>query len=85
MKNSIPAWAQPIEVEGAIGPEILHGRSVRTAEVDVDFFAALNHPILIGRGFKRTDLSANSRSVVVNTASLRSGNGLPPGETIRTS
>ncbi len=77
--------AQPIEVEGARGPEILHGRSVRTAEVDVDFFAALNHPILIGRGFKRTDLSAHSRSVVVNTAFIdqRLEGGNPVGRRLR--
>jgi len=41
-------------------------RWMRTAQVDVDFFADLNRPILAGRGFTRADLDGG-RPVVVNT------------------
>ncbi len=41
---------------------------VRTASVDVNFFKALEQPIVMGRGFDTNDLGGNRVAVIVNTA-----------------
>ncbi len=43
------------------------GRYVRTARVDVDFFRALETPILAGRPFDRSDLDEHASVAIVNT------------------
>ena len=42
------------------------GHRVRTASVDTDFFAVLEAPILLGRGFHPGDLASGARPVIVN-------------------
>lgn len=54
-----------IEADGSAGG-ILEYR-VRTASVDVDFFRALQQPMLAGRDFDSRDLAAERSTVVVNT------------------
>ncbi len=41
--------------------------SVSTARIDPDFFNALQHPILSGRGFNLADLGEDRSAVIVNT------------------
>jgi predicted permease len=56
-----------IEVEGAEGSEQQRGRHVRTARVDVEFFDALDQPVLSGRAFDYADLEGDARVAIVNT------------------
>lgn len=55
-----------VRVDGPDGDEA-SARWVRVARVDVDFFEALEQPILAGRDFDRGDLEAAARPVIVNT------------------
>lgn len=68
--SSLPRMDQRsrrVEVEGVEASGRYRGRYLRTAEVDVGFFEALDQPILAGRGFDRRDLAENPRPVIVNT------------------
>jgi hypothetical protein len=56
-----------VEVEGVETPGGRRGQYTRTARVDVDFFEALNQPILTGRGFEPGDLAGDVQPVIVNT------------------
>jgi len=56
-----------VEVEGVETSGGSRGRYMRTVRVDVDFFAALNQPILAGRGFEPGDLGGDVQPVIVNT------------------
>jgi putative ABC transport system permease protein len=55
-----------LEADGAPGETL--GRDVHIVRVTPGFFEALAQPILLGRGFDRSDLSADSAAVIVNTA-----------------
>jgi putative ABC transport system permease protein len=62
-----------VDVEGGTAFDDLDlfdrlNRFVATAKVDVDFFAALDQPILVGRDFDRADLVDDARPVIVNTS-----------------
>lgn len=62
-----------VEVEGGPAFDDLDffdqlNRFAATATVDVDFFTALDQPILMGRDFDRADLVDDARSVIVNTS-----------------
>lgn len=41
--------------------------TVRTARIAIDFFAALQQPLVAGRGFDARDLEADARTIIVNT------------------
>ncbi len=69
--NALPRMDYPsrrVEVESDATSGDIAGRWVRTATVDVDFFAALDQPILAGRGFTPGDLAGAATPVIVNTA-----------------
>ncbi len=55
-----------VEVDGEALVDDLRGHQVQVASVDVNFFDALDHPILLGRGFDRSDLGDNRTTVIVN-------------------
>jgi predicted permease len=57
-----------IEVELDPGQGEALRRSVHTIEADRGFFEALDQPILIGRGFDRSDVGSDSSVVIVNVA-----------------
>jgi FtsX-like permease family/MacB-like periplasmic core domain len=70
MGSSLPRMqhhAARVELEGAATAADFRGHRVRTARVDVDFFSALETPILSGRGFTTNDLGADASTVIVNT------------------
>ena len=56
-----------VELDGEPQPEEFEGPWVLNARVDIDFFDAFEHPILIGRGFALTDLGEDGTAVIVNT------------------
>ena len=62
-----------VEIDGESGPDGFGQAGsqgswrVRTATVDVDYFAELDRPIVAGRGFDRSDLLRDASPVVVNT------------------
>ena len=70
--NTLPRMqhsARLVEVEGVLPPDDRRGFNVRTAHVDVDFFHALDQPVLQGRGFSAGDGTGADRSaVIVNTS-----------------
>jgi len=57
-------WIE-VEPDNAAGDMIAY--RVRTARVDVDFFRALQQPMLSGRDFDSRDLAAERSTVIVNT------------------
>lgn len=64
-------WNQ-IEVEGpAAEPRDERGHRLARATVNVDFFRALDAPILQGRDFDSADLEAGARNVIVNESFVR--------------
>jgi predicted permease len=68
--DALPRMDHPsriIEVEGAEGSEQQRGRHVRTARVDVEFFDALDQPVLSGRAFDDADLEGDAPVAIVNT------------------
>ncbi len=71
---------QRIEVEGEA-----ERRLVRNASVDVNFFAALEQPILSGRGFDEADLGEVRSAVIVNTNFVERvlGGAYPLGKRVR--
>jgi hypothetical protein len=58
--------SRPVELRTPDG--VADPQWMRTARVDVDFFTDLDHPIVAGRGFTRTDLAGGPLPVIVNTA-----------------
>lgn len=56
-----------VDVEGEINADGFRGHRVRTARVDLDFFTALEAPILNGRAFVTNDLGRDGSAVIVNT------------------
>lgn len=56
------------DVDGDARPVDAPRRWVRTARVDVGFFAALGHRVVSGRDFSRADLEPGRRMAIVNTA-----------------
>jgi predicted permease len=59
--------SRPVEIDGEQDPDDRGGRWVRVARVDVDFFDALEQPVLTGRDFDRVDAEGPERPVIVNT------------------
>ena len=57
--------ASPMEVDDPAGTAVA-AVPVSTAEVGVDFFDALEIPVLAGRGFRSADLADDARAVIVN-------------------
>jgi len=72
-----------IEMDGESGSARFS--SVHHARVDVDFFQALEQPILSGRGFDAGDLGENRSAVIVNTTFIDGvlGGRNPIGRRIR--
>ena len=75
MGNRVPEVWHPdafVEVEGEERGEDFRGHLSRNATVDLGFFDALGHDVLVGRGFNRGDLvgtpGGHRSSVIVNTA-----------------
>ena len=60
-----------IEVEGDPGQGDAPRRAVHLIHVDLEFFDALEQPILSGRGFVRADAGAAGSAVIVNTAFVK--------------
>jgi len=59
---------QRIELDGeGVSDDARASWVVKTARVDVDFFQALEQPILSGRGFDASDLGEDRSAVIVNT------------------
>jgi putative ABC transport system permease protein len=59
-----------IQTEGSgRADEAVH--RARVTKVDADFFPTLGTPLLLGRGFERTDLSAGRNAVIVNESFVR--------------
>lgn len=60
-------------------------RWTRTARVDVDYFSALETPILSGRNFSSADATENTRVAIVNSAFVKRvfGGRDPIGERVR--
>jgi len=56
-----------VEVDGDNRPDDLLVPSAWHARVDVEFFNALEHPILAGRGFDLNDLGEPRSAIIVNT------------------
>ena len=56
-----------VEVDGADLPDGSVAPSPWNARIDVEFFAALEHPILSGRGFHLNDLEEPRSAIIVNT------------------
>ncbi len=75
--------ARPVQVEGDESRR--DGVWVRTARVDVDFFRALDAPVLQGRGFDAADVEGVVSSAVVNTVLAQRffGESDPLGRRIR--
>jgi putative ABC transport system permease protein len=61
------------------------GHEVRFSRVDVDFFAALDVPVLTGRAFKAGDAGAAASAVIVNRAFVQKilGDGNAVGRRVR--
>ncbi len=59
--------ARWIEIEGDATEGEPVAYRVRSANVDIGFFEALEQPVLAGRGFQAGDLGDNSHVVIVNT------------------
>lgn len=57
-----------IEMDGEDTTDGFRGHRVRVAQADIDFFDALEQPILRGRGFDLTDLDDGMATVIVNTS-----------------
>jgi putative ABC transport system permease protein len=57
-----------IELDGETSPDAFEGHQVKMARVDIDFFDALEQPILNGRGFNPADLGENRSAIIVNTS-----------------
>ncbi len=75
-----------VEVDGVtVDPRSGVGHRVRTATVDVDFYDALDAPILSGRGFAAADLKSDQGVVIVNESFAREilGDRNPVGRRIR--
>jgi hypothetical protein len=92
MGNRVPEVWHPdtfVEVEGEERVEGFRGHRIRTANVDVGFFDALGHDVLVGRGFNTGDLvgtaTSHRTSVIVNTAFVEHvlGGGNPIGRRVR--
>ena len=69
LANALPRMdhqTRKIALQGDTPLDIEERRSVRIAKVDVDFFEGLGQSILAGRGFDRSDLQPQTRSVIVN-------------------
>jgi hypothetical protein len=60
-----PRWR--VEIEGDGVPSTV-GHEARVAAVDADFFAALETPVLSGRGFVPTDLASDRHVAIVNAS-----------------
>jgi predicted permease len=58
---------RPAEVEGESLPDGSVVPSPWIAHIDVEFFAAMGHPILSGRGFHLSDLEEPRSAIIVNT------------------
>jgi len=56
-----------VELEGEENGDDFRGHQIRTATVDLDFFTALEAPILSGRAFATSDLGEDGSAVIVNT------------------
>jgi hypothetical protein len=74
-----------VQVDGEVADDARGGRWVRFARVDVDFFSALDQPVLAGRDFDRADTEAEVRPVIVNTVFVEEllGGNEPIGRRIR--
>ena len=69
--SALPGMGHPwrrVEVDGEAQSDEVESPRVANARVDVDFFDALEQPILSGRGFDSSDLSEDRSVVIVNTA-----------------
>jgi hypothetical protein len=56
-----------VDVEGIENPSGRPGHHMRSAVVDVDFFEALEQPILAGRDFDRADAGSSAKAAIVNS------------------
>ncbi len=71
ISSRLPRMDHPgrrVEVDGEALVDDLRGHQVQVASVDVNFFDALDHPILLGRGFDSSDLGDNRTTVIVNAS-----------------
>lgn len=77
--------SRPYEVEGVDRAPDAPRRWTRVARVDVDFFDALEAPVLTGRDFVRTDVEGGSPVAVVNASFVANvlGGGDPIGRRVR--
>jgi len=69
--NRMPRMDHPgrrVEIEGESVAEGFRGHEVQVARVDPGFFAALDSPILLGRGFDGRDIGTGRSTVIVNTS-----------------
>ena len=69
--SHLPGMDHPsrsVEIDGEAQARDHRGRGVHVARVDVDFFNALEQPIVTGRGFDSRDLGDGQSSVIVNTS-----------------
>jgi putative ABC transport system permease protein len=57
-----------IELDSDMSSDDFEGHEVRPAYLAPEFFAALEQPVLSGRGFMSADVRADNSAVVVNTA-----------------
>ncbi len=67
--SALPRMQHPsrqIELDGESLSDNSRAPWVKTARVDVDFFRALEQPILMGRGFDTNDLGEDRSAVIVN-------------------
>lgn len=69
--SHLPGMDHPrrsVEIDGEAQARDHRGRGVHIARVDVDFFNALEQPIITGRGFDSRDLGDDKSSVIVNSS-----------------
>lgn len=77
--------SRPFEVDAQDRRSDAPRRWTRVARVDVDYFGALDSPVLEGRGFTRADVEDGVRVAIVNTAFVQRelGGGDALGRRIR--
>lgn len=75
------------DIEGVSSADIQENFRAIKARVDIGYFAALNQPILTGRGFTSADLAPGTEPVIVNTnfVDVALGGRNPLGRRIRRS
>jgi len=74
-----------VELDGTVDSGQGSGRHVRSIQIDVDYLKGLGQPILMGRGFDRSDLGGDTGVILVNTVFVEEflGGRDPLGERLR--